>query len=96
MDVFAELFGGCYKDMRQDTGSNDSATTTTATSTTIAPFTMEELQASLRQLRSGKLTDANGIVVEMLKHEGGDLRNVLLIMRSDITSSYQIRGRIRL
>ena len=64
-----------------------STTTTTTTSTThdaIPPFTLNELNVAITQLRNGRCRDTTGLLAEMLKLGGDTLRKHLLQLYNDI------------
>ena len=50
----------------------------------VEPFTEDELQEAVRQLKCGKCKDTAGIIAEMIKAGGKPLEHVLLAMYNSI------------
>ena len=79
-NVFADFYEELYSDVRSE------RTTTEFSEENTIPFTKEEVQAQLKNLKNGKSADAKGIICEMLKHGGGELASLLADMFTDILS----------
>jgi len=88
-DVFASFYEELYE-LRPP--SADVADTSDHSETNgndeITPFSAEELDKALSQLRSGRCRDTNGVLAEMLKEGGGNLRSHLLQLYNDVTSQH--------
>ena len=67
-------------------GSTPTAQRSTTAEQSIPPFSDEELQDTLRHLKSGKAKDSKQFVAEMLKGGGTNLRNALLQLMNAVTA----------
>ena len=87
-DVFADFYENLYA--RQQTTPNATLhaqrqhDTTDSTTQPIPPFTLDELDKALRQLRNGKTCDTTGIIAEMLKEGNDVLHRHLLRLYNDL------------
>ena len=71
-DIFADFYKELYSSAQQTT------TTDTAGTTTLTPFTLNELTQALKSLKRNRCADTNGIRAEMLKEGGKHLLEELL------------------
>ena len=87
-DVFADFYESLYTRQQYATTTtmhappqhNDADSTTQP----IPPFTLDELDKALRQLRNGKSSDTTGIIAEMIKECNDALHQHLLRLYNDI------------
>ena len=88
-DVFASFYEELYELRPPSAGAADTSDhSETNGNDEITPFSAEELDKALSQLRSGRCRDTNGILAEMLKEGGGNLRSHLLQLYNDVTSQH--------
>ena len=85
-DVFASFYADLYRRRHHD---DQSPTTTNADDDTIQPFTEQELDKAISQLRNGRCRDTTGLIAEMLKEGGPTLRTHLLRLYNDVLQRFQ-------
>ena len=84
-DVFATFYEDLYRH-RPTTGSNIHFDHNNNNGDVIDPFSTQELDKAINQLRSGKCRDTTGLLAEMLKNRGHTLRSHLLQLFNDVLS----------
>ena len=78
-DIFATFYEELYTSTRSESyRPAQSETHNDDERITIPPFTMQELERELKNLKSGKAGDQKGIIAEMVKINSHELRLVLL------------------
>lgn len=80
-DVFASFYADLYRHRHND---DQSPTPTNADDDRIQPFTEQELDKAISQLRNGRCRDTTGLIAEMLKEGGPTLRAHLLHLYNDV------------
>ena len=83
-EVFASFYETLYSSHQDGAAQREGRWNPTGIT---PPFTMQELTAALKKLKSGKSSDSSGIVAEMLKFGGQSLRTIILELFNDITKS---------
>ena len=81
--TIADIFATFYEELYTSTRSESDRPAQNETHNdderiTIPPFTMQELERELKNLKSGKASDQKGIIAEMVKINSHELRLVLL------------------
>ena len=76
-DVFATFYEGLYQGSAEYHVHSSSGAS-------IAEFTHDEPDDALKKLRAGKACDANGVVAEMLKYGGQQLKLAILGLFNDV------------
>lgn len=71
-DAFEDFYEQLYQSTRVETSRKDEGEPQDST------FTMKELQLAIRSLKKGRCKEQAGIVVEMLKHSGIKMKQLLL------------------
>ena len=85
-DVFAAFYEELYRIRQDDATSTDTTSTINADShKSVDPFSDDELDAALKQLRNGRCQDTTGLLAEMLKAGGPTLHSHLLRLFNDVT-----------
>ena len=88
-DMFATFYEHLYKRRRHDDQPNhqEHPEHNANNTTSIPPFTMKELQKSIKELRNGRSRDTSGLLAEMLKAGGEALQKQLLQLYNDIAET---------
>ena len=79
VEVFASFYEKLYHSSRAVTSLEGLNSTST-----IPPFSIEEFICALGKLKSGKASDASGVISEMIRHAGGPLHMAVLDLFNDI------------
>ena len=82
-----EIFAKFYEDLYSHRNVTDDENLEAAALHDLPPFTEEELKKALCKLKAGKAKDAKGLVAEMMKHGGHQLRIALLDLFNSVLSS---------
>ena len=86
-DVFATFYEELYRRRPQESDANTITNTIDNNAhDDIPPFSLQEIDKAIHQLRSGKCKDTNGLIAEMLKTGGPTLRSHLQRLYNDVLS----------
>ena len=86
-DVFADFYEDLYRSQRSDGNGfpkDDVTCDLPACEKDVLPFSKEELDKAIKKLKNNKCKDTSGVVGEMFKHAGPQLREILVDLYNEV------------
>ena len=86
-DIFADFYEELYRSKRSDDNAfpeEGAACGLPACEKDVVPFSKEELVVAIKKLKNNKCKDTSGVVGEMFKHAGPQLREILLDLYNEV------------
>ena len=86
-DIVADFYEELYRSKRSDDNAfpeEGAACGLPACEKDVVPFSKEELVVAIKKLKNNKCKDTSGVVGEMFKHAGPQLREILLDLYNEV------------